>query len=587
MMMPSRPARWALLGALAALAGCGATDDGQPNADVVYTNANVITMNEAAPRATTVAVRNGRILAVGSAAEVSAYWGADTAVENLDGRTLLPGFVDAHGHLSFVGLMAQAADLMPPPDGGVTTIAELQQRLRDWLATSDLPARKGYVFGTGYDDSQLAELRHPTRDDLDAVSTEVPIYVLHQSAHLGAANSRALEMLGIDAETPDPEGGIIRRRPGSREPNGVLEENANMMALSGLVLQSMTPRDAMESIVAAQQRYAEFGYTTAQDGGTTPETAAGYIAAAEQGRLTLDVVSYVFAPAIREDDPFLYSPYSGRTYQNHYRIGGMKLILDGSPQGKTAWLTEPYHVPPDGQGPDYRGYPNMPDERVAEYLGRAFDNGWQVLAHVNGDAAADQFLDALERISARAPADDRRPVAIHAQTVRADQLDRMKAFGVIPSFFAAHTFYWGDWHRDSVLGPERAQNISPTAWAVERGMRFTTHHDAPIIPPNAMRVLWATVNRVTRSGQVLGPDQRVDVETALKAMTIWAAWQHFEEDRKGSIEPGKAADLVVLSDDPLAVAPESLADIEVLRTIKGGREIYRRPATDGATEPSG
>lgn len=564
------------------LALCGCSDAPQSDApsvetaDALFVNANVLTMNDVAPRAEAVAVKDGRILAVGTGTAVGAHRGAATEVHDLGGHTLLPGFIDAHGHLSFVGLMAQAADLFPPPDGGVTSIAELQDVLREWLETSELPARRGYVFGVGYDDSQLAERRHPTRDELDAVSTEIPIYVLHQSAHLGAANSVALERLGISAETPDPEGGVIRRRPGSAEPDGVLEENANMLALSGLVLQGMTPTDALESIVAGQERYARFGFTTAQDGGTTPETAAGYIAAAERGALQLDVVSYVFAPAIREDDPFLFSPYAGRQYIDHYRIGGMKLMLDGSPQGKTAWLTEPYHQPPEGLPADYRGYPNMPDERVRGYLSRAFEHGWQVLAHTNGDAAIDQFLDALIEVTARLPGDDRRPVAIHAQTTRADQLARMDELGVTPSFFAAHTFYWGDWHRDSVLGPERAPDISPTGWAAERGMRFTTHHDAPIIPPDAMRILWATVNRVTRSGEVLGPHQRVDVATALKAMTLWAAWQHFEEDRKGSIEPGKLADFVVLAEDPLAVDPADLADIEVVRTIKAGEAIYRR-----------
>jgi predicted amidohydrolase YtcJ len=563
------------LAGLLSLAGCRDAP-GPATADALFVNANVLTMNDAAPRAEAVAVQDGHILAVGTADTVDAHRGPETVVHDLAGQTLLPGFVDAHGHLSFVGLMAQAADLFPPPDGGVTSIAELQDALRHWLETSDLPGRRGYVFGVGYDDSQLAEQRHPTRDELDAVSSEIPIYVLHQSAHLGAANSAALERLGISAETPDPEGGVIRRRPGSAEPDGVLEENANMLALSGLVLQGLTPADALESIVAGQERYASFGFTTAQDGGTTPETAAGYIAAAEAGALELDVVSYVFAPAIREDDPFLFSPYAGRAYVDHYRIGGMKLMLDGSPQGKTAWLTEPYHRPPEGLPADYRGYPNMPDDRVRRYLTRAFEHGWQVLAHTNGDAAIDQFLDALADVSARLPGDDRRPVAIHAQTTRADQLERMDELGVIPSFFAAHTFYWGDWHRDSVLGPERAPDISPTGWAAKRGMRFTTHHDAPIIPPDAMRILWATVNRVTRSGQVLGPHQRVDVATALKAMTLWPAWQHFEEVRKGSIEPGKLADLVVLSADPLAVDPLNIADIEVLRTIKAGKEIFRR-----------
>jgi predicted amidohydrolase YtcJ len=174
-----------------------------------------------------------------------------------------------------------------------------------------------------------------------------------------------------------------------------------------------------------------------------------------------------------------------------------------------------------------------------------------------------------------------RPVLIHGQFLREDQVDSFQRLGVFPSLFPMHTFYWGDWHRKHTVGPEAAENISPTGWVVERGMMFGTHHDAPVAFPNSMRVLDATVTRRTRSGYVLGPDQRVDVLTALKAMTIWPAWQHFEENDKGSIEVGKLADFVVLSDDPTAVEPETLADLLVMATIKEGRVVYERPETLG------
>lgn len=271
-------------------------------------------------------------------------------------------------------------------------------------------------------------------------------------------------------------------------------------------------------------------------------------------------------------------PYFGRAYNKRYRIAGVKLNLDGSPQGKTAWLTEPYFEPPKGEPSSYRGYPNMENAQVTAYVEQAFENDWQLLAHVNGDAALDQYLNALAEVSQRFPDPGRRTVAIHCQTAREDQVERMKELHVMPSFYTAHTFYWGDWHRDSVLGPKRAQNISPTGWARARDMIFTVHHDAPVIPPSAMRVMDATVNRTTRSGLVLGPQQRVSPEVALKALTIWAAYQYFEEDRKGSITPGKLADLVVLSADPLAVPSSKIAEIRVLQTIKEGREVYRAPA---------
>jgi predicted amidohydrolase YtcJ len=559
---------------LVAATACTPSEPGTP-ADAIYVNANVVTMNDAQPRAEAIAIKDGQILAVGTRRDVEAHRGQATTVTDLEGRTVTPGFIDGHGHLSAVGVAQVAANLNPPPDGKVDSVAALQQSLRDWMSTSTIPERYGVIFGFGYDDSQLAELRHPTRDELDAVSTDLPVYILHQSGHLGAANSKALEIAGLGAATPDPAGGVIQRRTGSQEPNGVLEEAAHFGALAKIVFVHLGPEQALATTRAGLEAYASFGYTTAQDGGTTPGLVAGYAAAAEQQALTIDVVSYVYTHTIRPTDTFMQGPYFGRQYNNGYRIAGVKLNLDGSPQGKTAWLTQPYFEPPPGKDPSYRGYPAFENEQVVAYLEQAFENDWQVMAHVNGDAAVDQYLDALAEVNTRIPVGGRRTIAIHAQTARADQLDRMKELEVMPSFFAAHTFYWGDWHRDSVLGPERAANISPTGWARERDMIFTSHHDAPIIPPNAMRVLWATVNRTTRSGLVLGPDQRVDPETGLKALTIWAAWQSREEDRKGSIEAGKLADLVVLSDDPLTIDPAGIADITVLRTIKNGQEVYR------------
>ena len=264
-------------------------------------------------------------------------------------------------------------------------------------------------------------------------------------------------------------------------------------------------------------------------------------------------------------------------YRNRYRIGGVKLTIDGSPQGKTAWLTEPYYVVPEGLPEDYRGYAAIDEETAFRGVEKAYTQGWQILCHGNGDAAIDQFIAAVRAAQEKYPDVDNRPVLIHGQTLRLDQVAQLDELGIFPSLFPMHTFYWGDWHRDSVLGPERAENISPTGWVLERGMRFGTHHDAPVALPDSMRVLSATVTRTTRSGRVLGPEHRVPVETALKAMTIWSAWQHFEEDSKGTIEVGKLADFVVLSDNPLAVPPETLAALEVLETIKEGVSVYKRP----------
>jgi hypothetical protein len=268
-----------------------------------------------------------------------------------------------------------------------------------------------------------------------------------------------------------------------------------------------------------------------------------------------------------------------RSYAQHFRIGGAKVTLDGSPQGKTAWLTKPYFKVPEGQAPDYRGYAQFKDNQTNGFVDLAFKNGWQLLAHVNGDAATDQLITAVRLAEKKYGMADRRTVAIHAQTARLDQVEAFKELGIIPSFFPMHTFYWGDWHRDSVLGPQRAVNISPTGWAIERGMIFTSHHDAPVAMPDPMRVLSATVTRVTRSGQVLGPEHRTTPLVALKAHTLWSAYQHFEEKSKGSIEVGKLADFAVLDGNPLTIDPMKIADIKVIETIKEGKTVYRRDLT--------
>jgi predicted amidohydrolase YtcJ len=556
--------------ACAAVAQPAATAAGP--ADLIYSGGPILTMNDAAPTAEAVAVRAGRILALGTRAQMEATRGPGTRMVNLEGRTMLPGFVDPHGHVAMVGLQAVGANLLAAPDGEANDIASLIRILRDWAARNEAAVRRyGLIFGFGYDDSQLKERRHPTRDELDQVSTEVPVLIIHTSSHLAAANSKALEKVGITAATPDPVGGVFRRRDGSREPNGVMEENA-MIAGAGPLLGSLDEAAWLAMIRAGSEFYASFGYTTCQEGRAMGPTLANLTKAADRGLLAVDVVAY---PDILGAADQLGGPLHGRAYRNRLRIGGAKISLDGSPQGKTAWLTRPYHVIPPGLPPDYRGLQTAPTDATIEAFSRCYERGWQILAHAGGDAAIDLMIGAVREARRRHGPGDRRPVLIHGHVLREDQVDALRDLGIFPALFPMHTFYWGDWHRDSVLGPERAENISPTGWLMSRGMMFTSHHDAPVARPDSMRVLSATVTRRSRSGDIIGPRHRVPVVTALKAMTIWAAHQHFEEATKGSIEVGKLADFVVLSDNPLSVDPETLAALKVVETIKEGASIYR------------
>lgn len=561
-----------------------ATAAAAEKADLIYFGGPIVTVDDKNPTAEAVAIKGGKILAVGAADQImGAHKGNQTKLQDLAGHTMIPGLIDAHGHVFGVGIQSISANLLPAPDGAVNSIADLQKTMRAFIAASPVVKSYGLAIGFDYDDAQLAEHRHPTRDDLDAISTEIPIAVIHQSGHLGAYNSKALELAGITAATPNPQGGVIRRRAGGQEPDGVMEENAHFMVLLK-VLPKLGADHIAELFARGATTYARYGYTTAQEGAGMANWAHALEKPENRAKLKIDVVFYPTL-AMLGDDPLMSSPLVSRQYNQHFRIGGVKVVLDGSPQGRTAWLTQPFYKAPDNQKQGYAGYGAFTDAQLKTLVTKAYQNNWQVLAHSNGDAASDQLLRTVDAVSKEVPGQDRRTVLIHGQVLREDQVDKIKALDLSTSLFPMHTYYWGDWHRDVVLGPERAQNISPTGWFQQRGMIFTSHHDAPVTFPNSMRVLSATVNRTTRSGAVLGPQHRVEPLAALKAQTIWAAHQYFEESSKGSIEKGKLADLVILSDNPLTIDRDKIADIKVLETIKEGESVFKADAKKTDVSP--
>lgn len=565
----------AFLAALAAPLALADTDTAF--ADRIWTGGPILTMEDSAMRAEALAEKDGVILGVGPLDDVTAFQGPQTQMIDLAGRTMIPGFVDAHGHVFMIGIQALSANMLPAPDGTVNDIATLQAVLRAFAeAQPERVAAANLILGFGYDDAQLAELRHPTRDELDAVSTELPVFVIHQSGHLGAANTVALDMMGFDADTPDPAGGVIRRRDGSREPNGVLEEMA-MFAGLGVLMGDIDEAAGRVIFRAGLDLIASYGYTTAQEGRASPGIAQLMQGIATAEGLDIDVVAY---PDVLVDRDFILDTQS-RSYTDRFRVAGAKLTIDGSPQGFTALRDRPYFNPPEGFRADYAGYASASADQVFDAVDWAFANGVQILTHANGEGASDMLIAAIQTATETHGAADRRPVLIHGQFLREDQVDAYNRLDVFPSLFPMHTFYWGDWHRERTVGPVAADNISPTGWVRARGMMFSSHHDAPVAFPDSMRILDATVTRRSRSGDIIGPDHRVDVLTALKAMTIWPAYQHFEEDSKGSLAPGKLADLVILSDDPTAIDPEQLDTITVVETIKEGQTIYAAGLREG------
>jgi len=541
-------------------------------AEIVYFGGPILTMEDATPRVEAVAVTGGRIVAAGTLAEVEALAGPATQRVDLAGRAMLPGFFDPHGHMVAGGIQALSANMLPPPDGGVTDIASLLKTVKDWAeANADRIAAAKIIMGFGYDPSQMAEHRGPTKEELDGISTDLPVAIIHQSGHMGAYNSKALEIMGITADTPNPPGGVIHRKPGTNEPSGILEESAFFASIPTL-LGNVGPSGMLALAEAGARLWASFGYTTAQEGRSAAPVDAALKQAAAEGRFPIDVYTY---PDVLIGADYTKSTVS-KTYDKGFRVAGVKLVIDGSPQGFTAWRDRPYYKPVGDFPPGYVGYPAVTSEQVLTAVDWAYANDIQILVHSNGEAATDLLIAALRTAEAKHGRSDRRPVLIHGQFQREDQVQALVELGMMPSLFPMHTFYFGDWHRDQTVGPALADNISPTGWYVARGSRFTTHTDAPVAFPDTMRTLDATVTRRSRSGDIIGPDQRVDVMTALKAMTIWAAYQAFEEADKGSIEVGKRADFVILSADPTAVDPETLDQLLVTETVKDGESIFRR-----------
>jgi len=539
----------------------------RPPSHQVFVNGDVLTMDEQNRIVQALSVRGELIEAVGTNEEIRELIREKTVVTDLRGRTLMPGFIDAHGHFPGSGATALFADLNSPPLGTISNIAELQDALRAQLAR---PAPDDWVSGIGYDDTLLAERRHPTRQELDEVSTEQPVVASHISGHMLVANSRALERAGIDASTPDPVGGVIGRRQGSTEPNGLLEETARLEMMN--MLQDLSATNIYALVKKAVRDYASRGVTTAMAGGLPKTLLLGNSMFSKLGIVPLRLNMYPFEHDFGDD--LLNGEYDPETYTSE-RVAmiGVKLVADGSIQGYTGYLSQPYHTPYHND-PEYRGYPAIPREDLFQHILELHKAGYRLAVHANGDESVEDVLDAFEAAQEAHFVADPRMVLVHSQMAREDQVARMKKLGITPSFFSAHTFYWGDRHRDIFMGPERAASMSPAKWAQQYGLRFSSHMDTPVTPMLPLQAVWSMVYRQSYGGDVLGPEQRIGVMDALRAVTIDAAWQVFQDDNRGSLEPGKYADMIVLSGNPLN-DPMAMRELKVEKTLVGGATIYR------------
>ena len=517
----------------------------------LYFGGPIVTLEE--PRyAQALVERGGRIAYVGDREEAERLAGPGARRVDLEGRALLPAFVDPHSHL-----LACAYARLQVPLGECAGWGEIADRLSRHVQERDIPPG-AWVKGTGYDQNALAEGAAPDRFCLDRACPHNPVVIQHASGHAGVFNTLALERLGA----LDGDCGLERDGQGALTGRG--EENPFLDLLGRIPMDGL--EDVLRAFQGAQEEYASHGVTTAQEGLLQPVMAPVYQEILRRGLLYLDVNAYV--------PPADYDRLRGQFAQGvsaspgSFQVAGMKIFLDGSPQGGTAWVREPYA----GGG---CGTSTMTDGQVLSAFRQALDRDAQLLAHCNGDRAAEQYLTLLAQAEREAGKKLCRPVMIHAQLLGLDQLERVKALGVIPSFFVAHVYHWGEIHVKN-FGLDRAGRISPAGSALSWCIPFTFHQDSPVIPPDMLETIWCACIRRTKAGRVLGAEEGIPVEAALRAVTQTAALQYGLERELGTLRPGKRADFVLLSGDPLRTPPEELKKLQVERTIQRGRTIWSR-----------
>lgn len=542
-------------------------------ADTIYYNGTILTMNDSEKTVEAVAVAGDTIAAVGSFENVKKYADANTRYVDLKGKTLMPGFIDAHSHILDTALRALWVDVNSFPLGGVRCIDDVVRLLKE---KADKTPEGEWVVGWGYDDSKIKEMRHLTAEDLDKASIKHPVSVWHISGWVTYHNTLALKKGGIDDAVPDTEYyRIVRDEKGKA--SGIIETAlcpvmAKIPAADGNAF--------MRGLEEVSKQYTAKGCTTSQEGWwCTKESAEQTKKAIDEDLFRLRIVLY----PVGEGDVYENSGHtlypelkSGEYVDAHKKIcmGAMKLTADGSIQARTARLSRPYYVCPDDK-PGFLGPYNHEQEWLNERILEFHRQGKQVAVHCNGDGAIEMVINACEYAQKMFYREDPRFIFIHCQTVRFDQLKRIAALKASISFFPVHTYYWGERHYNIFLGPERAMRLDPVREAMDLGINCTLHNDTYVTPIDPLLCVWSAVNRQSCEGRDLGKaEQGVDVYRALKAVTINAAVQGFEEKVKGSIEPGKLADFVLFDENPLEIDEWKIKDLRILATIVGNKIVY-------------
>ncbi len=530
-------------------------------ADLVLLNGKIVTVDEEGSIEEAVAIKFGRILAIGKNDKIRNMIGEGTEVIDLGGRTVIPGLIDSHCHIVSSGARrALSVDLSE--EAGVRSITDIQMRLAERARKTP---RGEWVTGYKEDDSKLAEKRHPTRRDLDEASTEHPIIISTVGGHFSVANSLAFNMAGVTKDTPDPVGGRFDRDPETGEMTGGLHETA-VEVIRPEGPEEPTREQAREGAMEILKECASVGLTCVYDMVRKPEIRA-VLDLKNRGelpiRIRMDVTIELF-PELEK-----LGIYRGLG-DDWVRLCGLKFFFDGAISARTAAVSEPYL-----NRPDFYGVMATTKEIATKTLTEAYEAGYRISSHANGDRAIAMYLDIMEELQAKFPRDDPRNRDIHCTVVNPELIQRIKKLGILPTIFGPYPYYHGD-KLIPAFGEKRLEWMFAARSFLNAGVRVTAHSDHSAAPFPPLMGIHALVNRTTKSGRPIGRSQRVSVMEALRLYTINAAYQSFDEGWLGSLEAGKLADMVVLGEDLFTVPPESIIDTPIDMTIIDGKVVYKR-----------
>jgi predicted amidohydrolase YtcJ len=550
--MITNPTRREFLGSMAAVSMFPLEEE---KPELFLHNGNIVTVNTREPRAQAVAIARGRILAVGSDADVLHLAAAGAKKIDLGGKTVLPGFIDAHSHPAQAGVMH-----LRMVDCDLRSIAAIQAAMRERAAKT--PAGE-WVLGFKYDDTKTSDGRPLKIEDLDAAVPDHPVQIEHRGGHTVYCNSLAFQKAGITDKTPDPSGGKIDHDPATGKLSGRVAESAREL-FNKVIPEKLTRDDHREGVKLISKMLAKTGITSATEAQGTPTDLLAYQDAHEAGELLYRAYCFI---NYRYIDSMIAAGVRTGLGDEWVRVGAMKLVCDGSISERTARLSTPY----EGRPNDY-GILVMTEEELYSYGKKAHLAGWQIGTHSNGDVGIDTTLRVYERLQKENPRHDPRFRLEHCTMINDDLVARIKALGAIPTPFSTYVYYHGEKMR--FYGQERLNHMFALRSFLDAGIRATQASDYPPGEFIPMMALQSEVTRTDMKGNVWGPKQKITVEEAIRVGTINGAYASFEENLKGSLEAGKVADLVVLGRDPLKEDPMTLVTIPVERTMAGGRWTF-------------